>query len=39
MKNRHAGVAEAFGQHLQADSFSGSGGAGHQAVPVGHLRQ
>ena len=34
----HAHAGKAFGQHFQGDSFAGAGGAGDQAVAVGHLR-
>jgi hypothetical protein len=38
-ENRHADAAEAFGHDLQCDRFARAGGAGNQAVTVGHLRQ
>ncbi len=33
-KHRHPGVAERFGQTLQGDGFTGTGGAGDQSVAV-----
>jgi len=35
----HAHVAERFGQFLQRDGFARAGGAGDQAVAVGHAGQ
>ena len=32
----HAGLAEGFGQHLEGDGLAGAGGAGDEAVAVGH---
>ena len=34
----HAHCAELLGEHPQGDRFPGAGGAGNQAVPVGHFR-
>ena len=36
-EHRHAGIREAFRQHLQGDGLAGAGGAGDQAVAVGEL--
>ena len=38
-EDRHAAPAEGLGEGLQGDGLAGAGGAGDQAVPVGHLRQ
>ncbi|WDT81346.1 MAG: hypothetical protein MPW14_06265 [Candidatus Manganitrophus sp.] len=38
-EHRHADPAEALRQRLQGDRLAGAGGAGDQAVAVGHLRQ
>ena len=38
-EDRHARVGKAFGHRLQGDCLAGTGGAGDQAVAVGHLRQ
>ncbi len=35
-EDRNAGLAEAFGHDLQGHGLAGAGGAGHQAVAVGH---
>ena len=35
-EHRHAGAAEALGQHLQGDGLAGAGGARHETVPVSH---
>jgi len=37
-ENRHSQVAELLCQHSQGNRFPGAGGAGDQAVTVGHLR-
>ena len=36
-EHRHAGIREAFGQHLQRYRLAGAGGAGDEAVAVGEL--
>ncbi len=38
-EDRHAGKRQALGHRLQGHRLSGAGGAGDQAVAVGHLRQ
>ena len=38
-EDRHADAAERLGEHLQRHGLAGAGGAGDEAVPVGHLRQ
>ena len=38
-EHRHAGVGEAFRHRLQSHRLAGTGGAGDQAMAVGHLRQ
>ncbi|EXI76575.1 MAG: hypothetical protein AW10_04160 [Candidatus Accumulibacter appositus] len=34
-EHRHADLRKTFGEHLQGHRFSGTGGAGNQAVPIG----
>ena len=38
-EDRHAGERQALGHRLQGHRLAGAGGAGDQAVAVGHLRQ
>jgi hypothetical protein len=38
-EHRHADAAERLRQRLQGDGLAGTGGAGDEAVAVGHLRQ
>jgi hypothetical protein len=38
-KDRHTDAAESLGHYLQRDSLAGAGGAGYEAVTIGHVGQ